>query len=62
MTIRVALLLAVAALFLGGCGSDTPQATADQKKAFAGGPMPESWKAKMANSQSSKTTPPAKGP
>jgi hypothetical protein len=38
-------------LVLGGCSSETPRSTEDQKKAFSGGPMPEDWKKRMSSSQ-----------
>lgn len=54
MTLRI-LVLAAALAALVGCGSDTPQATAKEEKAFSGGPMPADWKAKMSASQGNKT-------
>ena len=40
---KVILLLALL-VAIAGCGSSTPEATADQAKTFKGGPMPESFK------------------
>ena len=48
---KFTILFALGALALGGCSSETPQSTEEQKKAFNGGPMPEDWKKKMSSSQ-----------
>jgi hypothetical protein len=37
--------------FLAGCSSDSPATTPEQKKAFAGGPMPADFRAKWAAQQ-----------
>jgi len=42
---------ALLAFALVGCGSDTPQATAEQAKSFEGGPMPQEYKDKIAKMQ-----------
>jgi|GEM_PF-6943714 len=53
MTKKLLLALTVAGCVFAaiGCGSSTPATTAEQKKDFAGGPMPEDARKQFEESQ-----------